>query len=176
MVDYLRRLERHFQLAYGKDDLRSETKETMLYSQLQEGLLLSLVRSQSVSGCQTYKELCVAAKQEEKRLADVSRRQHYQQGTKGSQSKTHEVKGRYNESQPRVKQAADTNLPTDGKRRLNKIRTCYNCGSADHFMKDCKVPSTESGKRTDTVHSGGAKKLKMVQTRGGATPSRDHNI
>ena len=164
VADYLRRLERHFQLAYGKDDLRSETKETMLYSQLQEGLLLSLVRSPSVSGCQTYKELCVAAKQEEKRLADLRRRQHYQQGTKGSQSKTHEVKGRYNQSQPRDKQAAGSKVPTDGKRQPNKIRTCYNCGSADHFMKDCKVPSTESGKRTDTVQSSGAKKLKMVQT------------
>ncbi len=66
VADYLRRLER---LAYGRDDLKSETRETMLYSQLQEGLLLSLVKSPSVSGCQKYKYL------EEKRLDDIRRRQ-----------------------------------------------------------------------------------------------------
>ena len=46
LSDYL---ERQFQLAYGRDDLKPETRETMLYSQLQEGLF---VKSPSVSGCQ----------------------------------------------------------------------------------------------------------------------------
>ena len=45
VADYLRRLKRCFQLAYGRDNLKMETKETMLYSQLQEGLMFDL------SGC-----------------------------------------------------------------------------------------------------------------------------
>ena len=92
VADYLRRLERHFQLAYGCDGLRPETRETMLYSRLQERLLLSLVWSPSVSGCHTYKELCVAAKQEEKRLADLRGRQLYQQNPKGNTPKPPESK------------------------------------------------------------------------------------
>ncbi len=47
VADYLRRLERQFQLAYGRDDL------TMLYSQLQEGLLLSLAFCVRLSAVQT---------------------------------------------------------------------------------------------------------------------------
>ena len=43
----------------------------MLYGQLQEGLWLSIIRSPSVSGALTYKELCMAAKHEEKRLVEV---------------------------------------------------------------------------------------------------------
>ena len=43
----------------------------MLYGQLQEGLRLSIIKSPSVPGALLYKELCMAAKHEEKRLAEV---------------------------------------------------------------------------------------------------------
>ena len=56
---------------------------------------MSLVRSPSVSGCQTNRELCTAAKQEEKRLADPRRRRQYQQqGGKGNLAKEPEFKRR----------------------------------------------------------------------------------
>ena len=36
--DFIRRLERTFQVTYGRDSMSVETRETLLHSQLQEGL------------------------------------------------------------------------------------------------------------------------------------------
>ena len=36
--DFIRRLERIFRSAYGRDPMSAETRETLLYGQLQEGL------------------------------------------------------------------------------------------------------------------------------------------
>ena len=49
----------------------------LLYGQLQEGLLHTLMESPAVSGAQNYKELCIAAKREERRLAELKRKQQY---------------------------------------------------------------------------------------------------
>lgn len=45
VADYIRRLERLFQIAYGRDNLTTETRETFLHSQLQEGLRYDLMKS-----------------------------------------------------------------------------------------------------------------------------------
>ena len=66
-------MERAFQLAYGRDGMLRETRETMLLTQLQEGLLYRLVKSPAVSGARTYAELCLAAKNEEKRQAELDK-------------------------------------------------------------------------------------------------------
>lgn len=42
---FIQRLERAFVVAYGRDDLSEETKQTMLHGQLQEGLRYHLMRS-----------------------------------------------------------------------------------------------------------------------------------
>ena len=52
----------------------------LLYGQLQEGLLYSLMESPTVSGAQNYKELCLAAKREERRLAELKKKQQYLKG------------------------------------------------------------------------------------------------
>ena len=71
-ADFICRLERTFCIAFGNDKLSKETKDTtMLYGQLQEGLRLSIIGSPSVSGTLAYKELCMAAKHEEKRQAEL---------------------------------------------------------------------------------------------------------
>ncbi len=77
VADFIRRLERAFRLAYGNDQLSRETREAFLYGQLQEGLRYDLMRSPSVSGALTYKELCMAAKNEEKRQAEMRKRKQY---------------------------------------------------------------------------------------------------
>ena len=41
----------------------------LLYGQLQKGLVYTLTESSSVSGTQNYRELCLAAKREERRLS-----------------------------------------------------------------------------------------------------------
>ena len=78
VTDYIRQLERCYQLAYGKDKLSSETKEAILFGQLQAGLIYQIVKSPAVSGSQSYRALCTAAKAEEKRIAELRRRQLYQ--------------------------------------------------------------------------------------------------
>lgn len=77
VADFIRRLERTFQIAYGRDKLKTVTRDTMLYGQLMEGLKYELVQGPSVSGAQTYKDLCTAAKNEEHRLAALRKRQQY---------------------------------------------------------------------------------------------------
>ena len=77
VADYIRRLERMFQVAYGRDGMRQDTRETILYGQMQEGLRLELMQSPSVSGALMYKELCVAAKTEERRQSELRKRQDY---------------------------------------------------------------------------------------------------
>ena len=74
VTDHIRRLERCYQLAYGKDKLSSETKEAILFGQLQAGLIYQIVKSPAVSGSQSYRALCTAAKAEEKRIAELRHR------------------------------------------------------------------------------------------------------
>ena len=62
MADFVRRLEQQFMVAYGQDGMSIETRETLLYSQLQEGLHYDIMKAPAVSRAQTYKELCMAGK------------------------------------------------------------------------------------------------------------------
>ena len=71
MAEFLRRLERCFQVAYGRDGLGEETRNTLLYSQMQKGLKIELMRAAAVSGAGSYQALCLAAKNEERRLAEL---------------------------------------------------------------------------------------------------------
>jgi len=59
VVDFVGRLEQVFQKGFGHERLSNETRDMLLYSQLQEGVLYSLLESPAVSGAQNYKELCL---------------------------------------------------------------------------------------------------------------------
>ena len=87
VTDYIRRLERLFQIAYGRDGVSAETRDALLYSQLQEGLRYTLIKSPAVSGADSYQQLCMAAKHEEKRLSELACRQQYLQGVSKSGTK-----------------------------------------------------------------------------------------
>ena len=65
--DFIRRLKQIFRQAYGNEHLSADTRATLLHGQLQEGLTDVLTRAPAVSGGLTYQELCVAAKNEERR-------------------------------------------------------------------------------------------------------------
>ena len=52
----------------------------LLYGQLLEGLLYSVMESPAVSGAQNYNELCLAARREERRLAELKKKQQYLKG------------------------------------------------------------------------------------------------
>ena len=70
-TDYIRQLERCYQLAYGMDKLSSEKKEAILFGQLQAGLSYQNATSPAVFSSQSYKALCTAAKAEEKHIAKL---------------------------------------------------------------------------------------------------------
>ena len=52
--------------------MSEETRGTLLHGQLQEGLLYDIMKAPAVSGSHGYKELCLAPRNEEKRLAELT--------------------------------------------------------------------------------------------------------
>ena len=82
--DFIRRLEQHFKRAYGHDTISTETWSTLLYGQLQEGLRYRIMEAPAMSGTTDYRALCLAAKTEEKRLAELKKRykSQYDRGAK----------------------------------------------------------------------------------------------
>ena len=77
VADFIRRRELTFRIAYGRDKLATSTRDALLHGQLHERLRCEIMRRPAVSGAQSYKELCAAAKNEERRLAKLQKRQHY---------------------------------------------------------------------------------------------------
>ena len=65
--DYIRRLEEAYRATYP--NLKSESRDCLLFYQMQEGLLDQLARAPQVSGALSYTQLCQAALFEERRLA-----------------------------------------------------------------------------------------------------------
>ena len=66
VADYIRRLEKTFRVAYGREALTQETRNALLYGQLHEGLLYRLMEAPAVSGATDYSSLCLAARSEER--------------------------------------------------------------------------------------------------------------
>ena len=152
VAEYVRRLERLFQVAYGRDGLSVETRQTLLYSQLQEGLRYSLIKSPAVSGADSYSQLCIAAKHEEKHLSELSRRQQYlkdigKKGDAGGQSLQNST------SKPNEKRGENRGEP----------RQCYVCGATDHLARNCKKKKTESAGQTKRGTDVGAKMIKSKE-------------
>ena len=77
VAHFIRRLERTFNIAYGREGMSTETRDTLLHGQLQDGLKHELKKAAAVSGAESYKALCLAARNEEKQLAELKKRQHY---------------------------------------------------------------------------------------------------
>ena len=74
---FVRQLERTFQLAYGWDGMLSETRDALLYSQLQEGLRDNLMEAPTVSGATNYQAVCITAKNEEQWQTALKRKQYH---------------------------------------------------------------------------------------------------
>ena len=73
MGQFITRLEQKFRVAYGQEKMSRETKEVIMFVQLQEGLQLDLLKSPSVSSALSYSELCGAARNEEQRQAGLKK-------------------------------------------------------------------------------------------------------
>ena len=137
MADFVRRLERMFRIAYGCDPMSNETRDALLYCQLQEGLCYEIVRGPAVLGATKYQELCIAAKNEEKRLADLQRQQQYSKS--GAQSRqTQSERAMANPDSPRRLTSGNK---SGGRAQAKK---CFLCKKPGHLMRDCKMKKSDS--------------------------------
>ena len=143
VADFVRRLERIFRIAYGHDPMSNETRDTLLYCQLQEGLRYELMRGPAVSGATKYQELHVAAKNEEKRLAELRRRQQYSKSSAPSRQ-TQFGHAKANSDSPRH--------PVYGNKSGGgaEAKKCFLCKKPGHSMRDCKMNNAGSSRPVST--------------------------
>jgi len=64
--DFICKLEHTFKLAYGRDLMLIETRAALLYVQMQNGLKDEFMAAPTVSGVQSYDQLCLSARNEKK--------------------------------------------------------------------------------------------------------------
>ena len=105
----------------------------MLYGQLQEGLHLSIIRSPSVSGALAYKELCMAAKHEEKRQLELRKRQESEWISGGRDNRLRD--NRFRRSNDRGELPIPGNDPTGNR---NNTKKCYICNQTGHLARNCQ--------------------------------------
>ena len=133
VADFIRRLEQMFKLAYGRDKMSDETRETLLHSQLQEGLSYELMKAPAVSGSHGYPELCLAARNEERRLAELG--QYLQPPTLSShESGRAEQRGTGRSTEPGAGLGPNPRPGLGSERTGQQMmgpRRCYSCGR--HF-------------------------------------------
>ena len=122
---FVRRLKRTFRVAYK---LSAETKAAFLYGQLQEGLKHNLMNSPNVSGALTYKELVMAAKNEERRQSELKKRRQYQNPPKATTSSTATTK-----TSPASASTNQSKPPNPGR----SSRFCNFCRKPGHRKRDC---------------------------------------
>ena len=101
VADFIRCLEPTFRVAYGREPMLSETRDMLLYVQLQEGLRLQLMKGPAVSGAKDYQELCITTKNEEKCLANLQRRQEYAQTTRPGVQHNRQIQSFADQQQPK---------------------------------------------------------------------------
>ena len=173
VADFIIRLEQMFKLAYGRDKLSDETRKMLLHSQLQEGLSYELMKSPAVSGSHSYPELCLAARNEEKRLVELAKRRLYHEST-SSQNPPGIDQQRQDFPQFRQMsegQGANTHFNPvrgRGRGRISGPRLCYNCGKPGHYSRECQAPRTES---TRPGEQGGEARQVTTTITPGATQS-----
>ena len=71
VAEFIRRLEELYRKAYGRYKMSQETRDTLLFGQLQEGLKYTVMKAPAVSSAQGYHQLCLAARNEERRLIEL---------------------------------------------------------------------------------------------------------
>ena len=94
----------------------------------------------AVSGSQTYSELCLAVKNEERRQSELTKRQQY--ARTGIQAGGNNSSGTHTRGMPRD-QATRTKISRPPMRAPPQ-RRCFNCGSPDHLANKCNTKKEES--------------------------------
>jgi len=165
VAELIRRLERTFKVAYGRDSMSQETRYALLHGQLQDALKHEIMKAPAVSGAQNYTALCMASRNEEKRLLELRKRQQYRQPSNSSFRPTRQsvtLPGNKNSS---TRPHNERQKSGDDKSNIK----CYICGKMGHMQWNCKQKRSESGttqsKKTDSEKPG----MKMVSLEKGNT-------
>ena len=168
--DFIGRLESVFQTGFGREHLSNETREMLLYGQLQEGLLYSLMESPAVSGAQNYKELCLAAKREERKLAELKKKQQYLKGerplTNNSANRPPSTSQNWQRTYRRTGNQGTIIYKSEKEENQQKKKLrCYICDSPNHLARQCPQQRTESpGKKTTQTKSSRTSGTRVIRT------------
>ena len=140
--------------------MSTETRNALLHGQLQDGLKHELMRAPAVPGAQNFLKLCVASRNEEKRLIELKRRQQCGRTTKNSQSPW-DMGNRGNNF--------ERGCESSGKQQSTK--KCYTCCYPGHLAKECRARPTESrGQGENLNKSGGTALHSRSRVPQGSTP------
>ena len=119
-----------------------ETRDALLYSQLQDALKHELMRSPAVSGSTSYKDLCVAARNEERRISGLKKWEAY------NKLDGYTSQSSYSEAPKRARSTTHSNSlsekpdVTQGRRPAtsNGGPRCFTCGKS-HLAHNCRLES-----------------------------------
>ena len=117
--------------------MSAETRAALLFGQMQEGIKFELMESPAVSGATDYKQLCLSARNEEKRLAELEKRRHSMRIPAGPQPApipTNTPQAEHNPLETR-------NSSTSGGVGWGN---CFSCGEPGHRFRDC--PNRKEGR------------------------------
>ena len=162
--DFVRRLECTFRAAYGRDAMSGETRETLLYCQLQEGLRLQLMKGPAVSGARNYKELSLAAKNEEKRLADLKRRQEHSKLHTDPTSPPQRQTNKPRQSTGTIPQGGSANPPPIPQSIQKTNVKCFYCGKLGHRREECRKRKRDLAGPSESKGPSRSAKTKQVST------------
>ena len=137
VADFILRLERTFLSAYSRDSMSTETRETLLHGQLQEGLCYEIMESSAVSGATHYSQLCLTARNEEKQQYELAKRRQLDKPTRRLTFQDAPAS-----NPPRTN--LGTPLPLDTACTCTKAKPsttvrCYNCNQPGHFSRGCRT-------------------------------------
>ena len=172
--DFIRRLEQLFKVAYGHDAISAETRGTLLYGQLQEGLRYRLMEAPAVSGAADYQALRMAAKAEEKRLAELKKRRQYRPDSRRSNTTDTTPKSSKKGDRSMTDQNSDRSTKTGKSRSQRRIAgRCWNCDRPGHMATECRAPKSGASGKTQNGGSSRSPRTNQVQTstKGGETPT-----